>query len=189
VTELVAPSERYRASFLAADAESMADGTGRGITEDTFSALLARFEQYASGRDLPPNRVRETTLWLVEGDEYIGRISLRHALTPLLVVIGGHVGYDVRPSQRRQGHATRMLRLAIPHLAALGIDPALITCDDDNVASCKVIEACGGRLATDEVDIEAALAVASDEARTALAVPRRRYWLPTHAQLSRPLPE
>jgi predicted acetyltransferase len=178
--ELVTPAERYRASFFAADAESTAEGTGRGVNDDeAFSALLARFAQYASGRDLPPNRVGETTLWLVEDDEYIGRISLRHALTPLLVAIGGHVGYDVRPSRRRQGHATRMLKLAIPHLSALGIDPALITCNEDNVASRKVIEACGGRLATDEVDVAAALAHTDDSARAALSAPQLRFWLPT----------
>jgi predicted acetyltransferase len=179
MTELVTPSQRYRASFLAAEAESAAEGTGRGVTDDVaFAALLVRYAKYAAG-DLPANRVQETTLWLVEGDEYIGRIALRHALTPLLFVIGGHVGYDVRPSRRRQGHATRMLRLALPRLAALGIDPALITCDETNVASRKVIEACGGRLADDEVDLTAALAIADEDARTALAVARCRYWLYT----------
>ena len=180
MTELVTPSPRYRASFLAADAEATAEGTGRGVTDDAaFSALLARIERNASGRDLPANRVQETTLWLVDGDDYIGRIALRHALTPLLLAIGGHVGYDVRPSRRRQGHATRMLTLVKPRLAALGIDPALITCDTDNIGSRKVIESCGGRLATDEVDLAAALAIAPPEARAEAATPQLRYWLPT----------
>ena len=146
MTELVTPSERYRASFLAAEAE----GEGRGVTDATFPALLAKIADHAAGR-VPPGRVAETTLWLVDGDEYLGRIALRHTLTPELALVGGHVGYDVRPSRRRQGHATRMLRLAMPHLAALGIDPALITCDEDNIGSRRVIEACGGQLATDHV--------------------------------------
>lgn len=183
MTELVTPSQRYRTSFLAADAESAAEGSGRGISDDaSFFALLAKIEQLAAGRDLKPNRVQETTLWLVEGDEYIGRIAIRHTLTPLLRVIGGHVGYDVRPSRRRQGHATRMLRLAIPRVAALGIDPALITCDETNLASRKVIEACGGQLATDETDLAAALAIADahgTDARAAIAVPQLRYWVCT----------
>lgn len=160
--ELVAPDERYRRSFLAAEAELAAEGTGRGITDATFSARVAQLLDRAAARDLEPGRVPETTLWLVDGDDYIGRISLRHALTPALMETGGHVGYDVRPSRRRQGHAMYMLRHAIPRLAALGIDPALITCDEDNVASRKVIERCGGVLATD------------------LAVPGvRRYWVRT----------
>jgi predicted acetyltransferase len=180
-TELVTPSERCRASFLAAEAEIAAEG-GRAITADTFAALLARYADSAAARNIKPGYVPSTTLWLVEGDDYIGRISMRHTLTALLRAYGGHVGYDVRPSRRRQGHATRMLALAIPHLAALGIDPALITCDEVNVGSRKVIEACGGRPATDEVDMVAALEVADlldYDVRPALAAPRLRFWLPT----------
>jgi predicted acetyltransferase len=57
---------------------------------------------------------------------------------------GGHIGYDVRPSARRRGHATAMLRQALPWCIELGIDPVLVTCDVDNVASRKVIENGGG---------------------------------------------
>lgn len=88
--------------------------------------------------------VPSTTYWWVDGDEYIGRISIRHRLTPRLLEIGGHIGYDVRPSARRRGHATAMLRAVLPLAHALGIDPALLTCDTDNIASRKVIEANGG---------------------------------------------
>jgi predicted acetyltransferase len=176
MTELVAPAERYRSSVLAAEAE----GGGQGFTDESFSSKLQGLADSAAARNLKPGRVAQTTLWLVDGDEYIGRIAIRHALTPLLVAIGGHVGYDVRPSRRRQGHATRMLGLAVPRIAALGIDPALITCEATNHASRRVIEACGGRLATDEVDVAAALAYASDEVtRAALASPHLRFWLPT----------
>ena len=60
------------------------------------------------------------------------------------------------------------------------IDPALLTCEPTNIASQKVIEACGGRLAGDEVDFAAALAYAyDDDARAALASPHLRFWLPT----------
>jgi predicted acetyltransferase len=58
--------------------------------------------------------------------------------------MGGHIGYDVRPSARRRGHATAMLRAALPVARGLGIESALVTCDEDNVASRKVIEANGG---------------------------------------------
>jgi len=176
MTELVTPAERYRASYFAAKAE---DAHAARITDEQFAALLARFADYAAGRDLKPGHVAETTLWFVDGDDYIGRISLRHALTPLLRAIGGHVGYDVRPSRRRQGHATRMLELAKPRLAALGIDPALITCDDTNVASRKVIEACGGVPATEHVPLDDVLRDADDELKALLAAPQLRFWLPT----------
>ncbi|WP_245735890.1 GNAT family N-acetyltransferase [Pedococcus cremeus] len=58
---------------------------------------------------------------------------------------GGHIGYDVAPEHRRRGHATAMLRAMLPIAAEqYGIERALITCDHDNLASRKVIEACGG---------------------------------------------
>jgi predicted acetyltransferase len=77
---------------------------------------------------------------------YIGRIALRHRLTEHLLREGGHIGYDVRPPARRRGHATAMLRAALPEAAARGIPSALITCEADNLASAKVILANGGVL-------------------------------------------
>ena len=113
------------------------------------SFLTAMAEFQAEGRGGPPRRggrVPQTTLWWVSGDEYLGRISIRHRLTAHLREIGGHIGYDIRPSARQHGHATAMLAAALPVARSLGIDPALLTCDDDNIASRKVIEANGGTL-------------------------------------------
>lgn len=86
-----------------------------------------------------------TTLWYVDGTAYLGRVAIRHRLTPALLAVSGHIGYDVRPSARRRGHATAMLRQALPVAAELGIDSALVTCDWDNVGSRTIIERCGGR--------------------------------------------
>jgi len=82
----------------------------------------------------------------VEGDEYLGRLAIRHRLTPHLLEYGGHIGYDIRPSARRRGHATAMLGASLPWARELGIDPVLVTCDNDNVGSRKVIEGNGGVL-------------------------------------------
>ncbi len=60
--------------------------------------------------------------------------------------IGGHIGHDIRPSARRRGHATAMLAAALPVARSLGINPALLTCDENNIASRRVIEANGGVL-------------------------------------------
>jgi predicted acetyltransferase len=92
----------------------------------------------------PEGFVPSTELWWVDGDVFLGRIAVRHRLTPMLFELGGHIGYDVRPTARRRGHATEMLRQALPVAHGLGIDPALITCDDDNVGSRTVIERNGG---------------------------------------------
>jgi predicted acetyltransferase len=82
----------------------------------------------------------------VDGCEYLGRLSIRHSLTPWLLDFGGHIGYGIRPSARRRGHATAMFRACLPVASRLGIDPALLTCDVSNLASRRVIEAGGGVL-------------------------------------------
>ena len=88
--------------------------------------------------------VPQTVLWWVHGHEYLGRLDIRHHLSEGLLRRGGNIGYDVRPSARRRGHATAMLAAALPLAAALGIREARIDCDVDNVASRKVIERNGG---------------------------------------------
>jgi predicted acetyltransferase len=94
----------------------------------------------------PAGWVDGTYLWMVDEDSVVGRISLRHTLTPWLLEVGGHIGYAVRPSARRRGYATAALRLMRGVAAQRGIDPVLVTCDDDNIGSRTVIEANGGVL-------------------------------------------
>lgn len=87
-----------------------------------------------------------TVLWWVAGDAYLGRLSIRHRLTPHLLYHGGNIGFEVRPAARRRGHATAMLAAALPLAAELGIDPARVDCDVANTASRRVIEKNGGVL-------------------------------------------
>lgn len=159
MAELVRPHARYRESFLSAMAEFVEEGrdgddsmVGRDLaryadrwhTEAGFAEYLDNLS--ARERTAPASFVTDTTLWWVEADDYLGRISIRHELTDQLREVGGHIGYDVRRSARRHGHATRMLAAALPVAHRWGIDPALITCDIDNVGSLRVIEANGGVL-------------------------------------------
>ena len=156
--ELVLPTARLQRSFLAAMEEFTAEGRfndetmiGRDMarfspTWETplgFASFLAKLE---SVRYTPPaaNFVCSTTWWWAEGDEFIGRIAIRHELNERLLDFGGHIGYDIRSSRRREGHATRMLAATLPEARKLGIDRVLITCQPENVASRKVIEANGG---------------------------------------------
>lgn len=156
---LVQPTTAVHRSFLAAWDE-LDDGDDRWMgvyvaDEDRTRRQLAdpaEFERYVEdlkrdalpGSARPPDWVPATMLWYVDGDEWLGRLSIRHQLTRFLLEIGGHIGYVVRPSARRKGYATAMLAESLPIAADLGIDPALVTCDTDNDASRKVIEACGG---------------------------------------------
>ena len=176
--ELISPDSRVYRSFVAAMAEFQAEGrggpdddsnTGRAIRKYArrwadpaeFARYLRELENAARDESpRPDGRVPQTTLWWVSADEYLGRISIRHRLTASLREIGGHIGYDIRPSARQRGHATAMLAAALPVAHSLRIDPALLTCDEDNLASRKVIEANGGVLEDKSGD-------------------KVRYWVPT----------
>lgn len=176
--QLAVPGIAAHASFVAAMDEFTAEGRGN-IADDSmigadirthggtwadpevFATYVRRVRMDAEpAAPRPEGFVPATTLWWVEGDEYLGRIAIRHSLTPWLLEQGGHIGYDVRPSARRRGHATAMLRAALPVARDLGVDPALITCDHDNVASRRVIETCGGVFEDRRTD-------------------KLRYWVPT----------
>jgi predicted acetyltransferase len=152
MAQLVAPSTRVHRSFLAATEEFQGEGRARELVlpelvdPSRFAAYVGSLLAEARPETpRPPGWVPSTHLWFVDGEEYLGRVSIRHSLTDWLRRIGGHIGYEVRPTARRQGHATTMLALALPVAASLGIDPALVTCDPDNTASRRVIEANGGR--------------------------------------------
>jgi len=78
-------------------------------------------------------------------------VRRRFWLTPELKREGGHVGYDVRPSMRRRGYGTAVLRLVLPLVRQHGIQRVRITCDADNIGSIKIIERNGGVLAGEEI--------------------------------------
>jgi predicted acetyltransferase len=113
---------------------------------ETWAGYLRKLANYRRGIDLPSDRVPATFLVAVVDGELVGRVSIRHVLNDYLTRFGGHIGYGVRPAHRRRGHASEILRQALVIARAEGIDSVLITCDDDNVASAKVIERHGGVL-------------------------------------------
>jgi predicted acetyltransferase len=168
VAHLTRPTVAVHKSWLAALDEPDYDPTWaefldvlRLRDEGAFAAYVAA--QLADALEDAPRQsgwVPATHLWFVEGDEFLGRLSIRHRLTPWLRDYGGHVGYDVRPSERRRGHATAMLQQALPWCRELGLDPVLVTCDVDNIASRRVIENAGGQF---------------DDRRDA----KLRFWVPT----------
>jgi predicted acetyltransferase len=146
--QLVPPSVTYQASYLDAQREFHTEGRNLDIEVDALEDAAA-FAAYVDGliaaarpeTPRPEGWVPGTILWYVVDEQFVGQLDIRHELTPALREVGGHIGYEVRPSARRRGHATRMLALSLPIAQSLGIDRALLTCDPANVASQKVIEA------------------------------------------------
>jgi predicted acetyltransferase len=115
-------------------------------TEEGFAQYVTTLRAAAlEETPRPEGHVPSTTWWWVAGPEYLGRLAFRHRLTDHLREVGGHIGYDVRPSARRRGHATAMLAAALPLVRAMGVDDVLVTCDVDNIGSRRVIESAGGR--------------------------------------------
>ena len=133
-----------------------------GVTD--FSTYVRRLLAWEKGEQLNPRHVPNTFLVALVGPDIVGRVSIRHQLNEFLLRIGGHVGYGVVPKHRGKGYATEMLRQALPVCRRVGIDRVLLTCDETNVASWKVIEANGGVL---EARVE----------DPSLAEPKRRYWI------------
>jgi predicted acetyltransferase len=125
--------------------------------------LLATYQHERRGVDLPEGRVPATFLVAEVGGQIVGRVSIRHTLNEHLALYGGHIGYGVRPAHRRRGYATEILRQSLEYARGVGVERALVTCDDGNAASAATIERCGGVL-EDVVDMPG-------------GAPKRRYWI------------
>jgi predicted acetyltransferase len=170
---LVAPDVRFETSYREAMAEFVAEGRAEELrslpNHATFTSFVLELHAQAEGRDLPEGWVAGTTLWLVDGDRFIGKVEVRHRLTDALRLRGGHVGYSIRPTMRRRGYGTLALSLVLARCLDLGLDRVLVTCDESNAASRRIIEANGGEL-EDLVQLR-------DR-----AVPTMRYWIDARAQ-------
>ncbi len=110
------------------------------------------FEEWRQARidfrtSAPEGFVTDDTFFLTnESDRILGAANIRHTLNDYLSVIGGHIGYGIRPSERANGYATVQLALALEKVREImpDVEKVLVTCNDTNPASAKTIEACGG---------------------------------------------
>ncbi len=173
--QLVLPTSEFKESFIAAVREFQA-GALVNITEkqyadlsipeleSNFQAYVEKEISFSRGENLPDGYVPCTIFWLVDKGEYIGRVSIRHELSEHLRKIGGHIGYDIRPNKREQGYGSKILELALHKASELGIKKVLVTCDENNLGSKKIIEKNGGVLESRE-----------DNPETGVA--KLRYWI------------
>lgn len=172
---LVAPSRRWRASFVAAAQEGFRRGNRAAMSPREVARLKRDFDGFLAERVrqtgsivLPGGeRVQPVPFslhWLVVGDEFVGEMSFRHELNAYLRLSGGHIGYGIRPSFAGRGFGKRLLALGKIEARRLGLRRLLVTCHDDNPASTRIIEANGGVLEDIVDDIFG-------------GGPLRRYWI------------
>ncbi|HEX9274487.1 MAG TPA: GNAT family N-acetyltransferase [Candidatus Binatia bacterium] len=150
---LIEPTLSLRADFYSLAEEFLAEGDQRyheAIRD--FESFIQLCSDEAVGRNLAPGRVPQSTFWLVrDGQRILGCSRLRHTLNAFLEELGGHIGYDIRPSERRRGYGTQILRLTLDKARDLGLKQVLVTADSPDVASWRIIEKNGGVLHGEEL--------------------------------------
>lgn len=168
--ELRTPRLADESAFLEARSSVPADTPTflRDYREDmAFSDFLRLLEAHRLGHGLPPEVAASSFLFAFERGCIVGRASIRHALIPPRGKLAGHIGYAVLPQFRNRGVATHILLASVGFARdELGLARVLVTCDDDNAASIRVIEKSGGVFADTCQD-------------AALRRPKRRYWIDT----------
>lgn len=146
---LVSPALIHRSAFLLLY-EDCAIGGMEEWCEDhrlaltDFDAFLTRLKQEAAGIGVDPEWSPTSHFWLQLGDDLVGTLRVRHALTPAVAARAGHLGYDVAPSHRRRGLGSEIARLGLIETQKLGIRDVLAICEETNLASRKIIESHGG---------------------------------------------
>jgi predicted acetyltransferase len=131
---------------------------------DDFARWLERVEERRRGDNLPEWQVPDTFELAIVGQQVAGRVSVRHRLNEFLLRKGGHIGYGVLPAFRGCGVGKQLLKRGMEIAGTMGIHRVLVTCDDDNMASIRIIEGAGGALESTHTEIGA-------------TVPTRRYWI------------
>ena len=147
---LVEPSVEWEAAYREMLAEFSGDRIEVLTEVDDFAATVQRLRDRARGVGLPEGYVPDSTYWLVREDgTVLGVSNLRHRLDAALEDYGGHIGYTIRPSERRKGYGTRLLELTLAKARERGLERVLITCDPENIGSVRVIQKNGGVLASE----------------------------------------
>lgn len=148
---LVEPCEKYAeqiAEYKQAclNADSSMDGCGPLRKSENPIAYIAECRKYTALDTLPEGLVLATQFFYIRKTDncLIGMIQVRHYFNDYLSKYGGHIGYSIKPNERRKGYASSMLKAVLTYCGEIGLDKILITCFDDNIGSEKTILNNGG---------------------------------------------
>lgn len=153
--KLVIPSLEYKNEVMAfLDEVNLIDkgypwqyaGMSKLKNCNSYEEWIKDKENEKNGINLPNGYVPASTYLLVRTNDnkVIGICNIRHTLSVFLLNYGGHIGYTIRPSERRKGYGIIQLEKALEKCNDLNIDKVLITCNEENIASAKTIEKCYG---------------------------------------------
>lgn len=144
-------AREYLAEFKEYD--SVLHGVGGLDKYDNYGHWLDALADMRDDRRVPQGFVPADTYFLISqaDNRLLGMINIRHRLNDYLLREGGHIGYSIRPTERRRGYAAAMLAMALDRCRDLGIDRVLVTCDKSNIASARTIQKNGGVLENEVV--------------------------------------
>lgn len=144
---LIAPSKKnekkafeYIQEFLKHNSEI--NGVGGLKRYDSYDEWLLKLEKDLDIPNIPEGKGPANTYFFIriQDSKIIGMITIRHKLNEFLLNRGGHIGYSIRPTERKKGYGNLMLKLGLEKCRELKLSKVLITCDKINVASAKVIQ-------------------------------------------------
>lgn len=147
---LIKPTVRLKNEYLSFYQEWKESGKNMVpwvISKDPsdFEGMVQSLLDAEKGENLPANWVPDSTYWLInQNDRVLGAVNIRHRLTEKLFQTGGHIGYGIRPSERRRGYATKLLALSLEIVKEFEISKVLVVCDETNIGSTKTILNNGG---------------------------------------------
>ncbi|GAA0086373.1 GNAT family N-acetyltransferase [Clostridium sp. CTA-7] len=144
--KLVFPSEEFREEWQ--DIITEIENVKERITPFALKGEATNYNEYLKnaknnslGVNLQDDRVPSDIFFLVnnKSKRILGAIDIRYSLNDYLYNYGGNIGYGIRPTERKKGYATEMLKLALDICRETGMDKVLITCKSSNVASAKTM--------------------------------------------------
>ncbi len=142
-TKLVKPSSDYKETFISYAKEFSGSDNYRiyknGI--ENFEEYLISLDNSSKGINIEVDWVSTCTYWMIDdSNELLGIIRIRPSKDLEILKYAGNIGYDIRPSKRKLGYGSRILELGLIKAKEFNLYKVLITCDETNRGSIKIIE-------------------------------------------------